>query len=70
MIWKTMKQVATRHQRPGSTGYYLEIIKAAKMFVAVMAHLPERQREKQETEFNEDLEVTAGIVMMTGLREK
>jgi len=67
MIWKAMKALATRHQRPGSTSYYVEIIKASEMFVTIMAHLPDRQREKQEAEFNDDREVTAGVVMRKDL---
>ena len=69
MIWKALKEIATRHKRPGSTGYYVEIIRASEMFVTIMAHLPERQREKQEAEFNEDREVTAGVVMRKDLIE-
>lgn len=41
MIWKEMKEIATRHTRHtrhGSNGYYVEIIKASEMFVAIMVH--------------------------------
>ncbi len=67
MIWKAMKEIATRHQRPGSTGYYVKVIRASEMFVTIMAHLPERQREKHEAEFNEDREVTEGILLRKDL---
>lgn len=63
MIWANMKEIATRHTRHGSNGYYVEIVKASEMFVAIMVHLPKKLRERQEAEFNEDREVTEGILL-------
>ena len=63
--WDKIKTEMTKHTRPGSAGYQVELNRATNVFVAILPHLKNRQAE--EDAFNADKEVAEALLNRKGL---
>lgn len=65
--WEAIKKEATANERPGTTGYQVELIRAGKIFIAILPYLKDRKRA--EAAYNDDVEVTAALMAYGILKE-
>lgn len=58
--WGIIKQEMTKGKRPGSTGYFKEVLRAALLFARIVSMLKNHEREVEK--FNSDPEATYALL--------